>query len=264
MTTSPRRLLSWNILHGGGPSRTPEIGLAVLDSAPDLVVLSEFRAARGSQLRAQLADAGLTHQHAAPAPPARNTILIASRTPIVPGVPGDAPRLPGRLCVVGLPEWGLHLCGVHVPDSTDPTNQAACLQFLLRLARAHLSTPCVIVGDFNLGRWPRDVATPSPCEPLLGAISSLGFFDAWRTLHPDAREVTWEGPWGGPGRLDTAYLSPPMRDALIDARYLHGLREAELSDHSALVVDWKPHDPTPPPGTPSPRRGGLFPPPGNL
>ncbi|MBZ0171544.1 MAG: hypothetical protein K8E66_04120, partial [Phycisphaerales bacterium] len=56
------KLLTWNILHGGGPERLCWIALALLDWAPDVIALTEFRARRGGSLRGVLADHGWPHQ----------------------------------------------------------------------------------------------------------------------------------------------------------------------------------------------------------
>jgi len=36
-------LMAWNILHGGGRRRIPEIVLTLLDGAGDVIVINEYR-----------------------------------------------------------------------------------------------------------------------------------------------------------------------------------------------------------------------------
>jgi hypothetical protein len=72
------RILAWNILHGGSGRRLPEIVLALLGHRPDVVVLSEFRARLGGQIRGILADHGLSHQAATP-PPQTETACSSPR-----------------------------------------------------------------------------------------------------------------------------------------------------------------------------------------
>lgn len=229
------RILTWNILHGGGPTRTPEIGLAILAHRPDVVVLTEFRAARGGQLRGQLADAGLTHQLASKPATGRNGILIAATTP-VHGDDAAADFPMGKWLAGWLPAHGLAVHAVHVPDDTQATAKAAAWQFLLAHARDTRHARSIYIGDFNTARHGQD----SPgrhfaCERLLGAFCSLGFTEAWRRQNPATREDSWVSPLGS-GRLDAAYLSSPLIGSLREARYLHNDREAGLSDHSPLLV----------------------------
>lgn len=231
----PLRLMTWNILHGGGPVRTPEIGLAILAYRPDVVVLTEFRAARGSLLRAQLRDGGFEHQRATPTPTG-NGILIASRLPLAEGDAGGLSA--GRWLSVTIPALGLRVHAVHVPDDWRPRAKAAAWQFLVSHARAGRGERAVYIGDFNTARHGQD----SPgrffgCEQLLGTFCSLGYADAWRHLNPGVREDSWVSPLGR-GRLDAAYVSAGLLAAVQGAAYLHAEREAGLSDHSGLMVEF--------------------------
>jgi len=226
-------IAAWNILHGGGANRTPEIGLALRALAPDLVVLSEFRPGRGGQLRAQLADGGLVHQLASPVDPSRNGVLIASRYELRASderAPGSA----GRWLAADVPRLGMLVCGVHAPDDTTPAAKSAYWRFLVDLARKRRGERVIFVGDVNSGRRGQDGAGFAN-EALLGTILSLGFVDAWRNKHPSSRERSWVSRLGE-GRLDAAYLSAALADALVECRFEHGVREAGLSDHSALTV----------------------------
>ena len=58
-----KRLVSWNICHGGG-KRYPEIIAHLRAWQPDAVGLSEFRGTAPSQsIASALAEMGLAHQH---------------------------------------------------------------------------------------------------------------------------------------------------------------------------------------------------------
>lgn len=250
------RLLSWNILHGGGPERLPEIILSLLSHKPDVIVLTEFRTTRGSQIRAVLADHGLTHQLASHGERDNsNGILLAARHTLEPD-DAPAPRNHrGRWLPARIPALDLHLLAVHVPDDTNMTAKAAHWQAILALARRQLRENALIVGDFNTGRRYQDAPLPRRphesdasrlrpdwasvhgCEALLGSLLSLGFVDAWRCLHREAREYSWVSHDGQPRRIDTAYLSPALAPALQTAAYSHVERRRRLSDHSPLIVD---------------------------
>lgn len=251
------RLLSWNILHGGGSARLPEIILSLLSHEPDLVVLTEFRATRGGQIRAVLADHGLTHQLASHDDRDNsNGILVAARHPLENDHSPAPGSHRGRWLAARIPDLNLHILGVHVPDDTRLTAKAAHWQAILALARQRLHENVLIVGDFNTGRRFQDApharTPPRPsndhhrsggwasvhgCEALLGTLLSLGFVDAWRRLNPQAREYSWVSHDGQPRRIDTAYLSPALALALQTAAYSHVERCRRLSDHAPLVVD---------------------------
>jgi exonuclease III len=238
------RILSWNILHGGGAVRLPEIILSLLRHKPDVVLLTEFRTTRGSQIRAALADHGLPHQltsHPQRADPC-NGMLMASRLPL------EAARAPaefgGRWLEARFSALGLHVLGVHVPDDTRPTDKAAYWQAIVRLGRARLSEHCLILGDFNTGRRHQDGpaagarrASIHGCEALLGTLLSLGYVDGWRHLNAAAREFSWVSAAGDERRIDTAYLSPPLASSLQTAAYSHFERQQSFSDHAPLLLE---------------------------
>ncbi|MBI1190485.1 MAG: hypothetical protein GC200_07395 [Tepidisphaera sp.] len=230
-------LIAWNILHGGGPQRTPWIGLALIDHAPDIVMLCEFRPGRGSQLRAQLADAGLVHQRVSDVEPTRNGILIASRFDLREA--GNDAREAESACAGRLLTAiaaGVLVVGVHVPDDNELGKKAGFFHQLTALARKNRDLPCVILGDFNTQRRGLDAdGRAFRLESKLGVLASLGYADAWRKKHPGEREDSWVSAHAS-GRLDGAYLSAPLAHALIDARYEHAPRGAGLSDHSMLVL----------------------------
>ena len=244
------RILTWNILHGGGPTRLPEIILSLLRHAPDLLVLTEFRVTRGSQIRAVLADHGLVHQLASHprGQTARNGVLVASRDAIESATCSGPRGCEGRWLEVFVPALALHVLGVHVPDDTRLTEKAAYWQAIVAMARRRSGENCLILGDFNTGRTHQDAPPPpsrpgpgwasvTGCEALLGTPVTLGFVDAWRRLNPAAREFSWVSSEGQARRIDTVYLSPPIVPLLQTAVYSHFERTAAYSDHAPLVVD---------------------------
>ncbi|MBS0196114.1 MAG: hypothetical protein JSR77_05095 [Planctomycetes bacterium] len=225
-------VLAWNILHGGGPSRLPEIALSLAEQRPDICVLTEFRAARGGQLRAVLADHGLGHQTATHGPGRLNGVLLASRQPLME-VTMDA----GRWIDAAIPAADLRITAVHVPDDTQPGLKAACWQRLVAFGRERRGSRHIIIGDVNTGRRGQDALSGAfACEAMLGTLMSLGYVDAWRSLHPESRDATWVAPWGEGRRIDAAYISPPLATALREAQHIHDAREQGISDHAAVRV----------------------------
>lgn len=232
------KLLAWNIRHGGG-RRAAEITLALLEHAPDLVVLTEFRSALGGQIRGVLADHGWTFQHCTEPRPRTNGILVASRTPVEPRPDRfDRATADGRWIDVRLPGYGLDLSGVHVPDDSKPAEKAAYWQYLIRLAAERASSQWLVLGDFNSGRHRLDEqGAKFRMTHLLGRFAAAGMRDAWRSLHPAAREYSWFSHRGRGYRIDSAWASVRLLDRVMSAEFSHQEREQGLSDHSALVVE---------------------------
>lgn len=248
------RLLTWNLRHGGGPKkgRLAEIVLSLLAHKPDLVALTEFHSGTGGSIRGLLADAGLVHQSTSATAPDKNSMLVASRHPLMPTRVGERfPAGPDRMLDVLLPTIGAHgllVSGVHVPDDSRPKDKAACWQFLIALARerARGSTPdsretpaaasdpapeptenrtisttsgWAILGDFNSGRHYLDEdGKRFGNTRLLGTFSSLGMLDAWRHLHPLSAERSWSQPVA-PGKK--ALFAASRIDACYLSPHLH-------------------------------------------
>ncbi len=229
----------------------PEIALALLEEAADVIVISEYRTTMGGQLRALLAEHGWEHQLCTEPARGKNGMLLASRFPLTPGASPTDPPVDGRwLHAVVSPTseaWGapngacstpLHVIGIHAPDGHgDRTLQTAYWRFLLDTTGALRDEHCVVIGDLNTGRHKADETGKTfRCTSLLGQFCTQGYTDAWRELHPQAREYTWFSHKGGGFRIDAAYLSRPLREKLQSARHAHQLRSAGTSDHAPIVV----------------------------
>lgn len=254
--------MAWNILHGGGPRRVPEIALAIVEQQPDIVLLSEFRAGRGGALRAVLADHGLTQQlttadvaGSSVARPAsvrgaggeavaserssvpRNGLLLASRWPLAPMHEPVPPRaLASRWVVARCAAAGLVIAGVHVPDA-EGTARNEALAFVAGAARLLREESVVLAGDFNAGRAGIDGPEGwSQASPWIGAIAAAGFEDAWRLANPGGREGTWRSRTGTALRLDHAYVSASARGRVRSARHAQELLRPGISDHAAVLV----------------------------
>jgi exonuclease III len=253
--------MTWNILHGGGARRLPEIILSLVAHRPDVVLLTEFRVTRGSQIRAALADHGLEHQIAARGASRVNGLLLASRTPVRPAVVEDSPGQ-GRWLGAELTEQSILVGGVHVPDDTCGPEKTAYWQFLLRAGRLWREKSAIFLGDFNTGRRRLDGGPKGQrCEKLLGSFVSLGYTDAWRTQHPEKTEFSWFSHEGQGWRIDTAYLSPPLRSTLQTAWYSQVEREAGFSDHAPLLLELalaQQHQAGSAAGAPRRHKAGLF------
>ncbi len=223
----------WNILHGGGPARLPEIALFLAGLAPDLVILCEFRAVRGGQLRAVLADQGLVHQAAQHAPGRANGLLVASRGEIETAAPTEHA---GRL--IDVRTAGLWVTGVHLADDGHRTAKAAQWLALIELARLRRAQPHLITGDFNTARPGADSGGARfACAQRLGVLASLGYTDAWRHTRGQTQvEATWYGPRGEGARIDAAHASAALLPAVKEVWHERAGAEERLSDHSPVAL----------------------------
>lgn len=231
------RLISWNIRHGGG-ARTEAIAEAIADHRPDVAVLAEFRHNRfGARLHERLADMGLVHRRSGWAPAPTNTVSVASRYPLTPlprtGCPGDwSHRVVAARC------GDFRLVGLYLPNLKA---KLPLLEYLIALPRAWRREPSLLVGDLNAGK--QGIDGPDTFVFFEGAylekLESQGWTDGFRHFHGLERDFTWYSHRRNGYRLDYAMSSPPMTGLLRGVRHSHREREAGLSDHSILIVDFR-------------------------
>lgn len=244
------RVCAWNILHGGGTRRTPEVALALLAIDADVFVVCEYRRRMGGQLRGVLADHGWRHQVCTEPPEGVNGILLAGRVALEPV--GADPPSPQRFLAAYAPDAGVHIAGVHIPDDSRPTARRAAWRHLVEHAREGRDRACLLIGDLNTGRDGDGPAGAFSCAEYLGLLWTFGYRDAFRECHKEKEEFTWvDRARAGRGeagalarkrlgnkgfRIDAAHVSGPLLPRLEQAEHVHGLRERGVSDHSALVV----------------------------
>jgi exodeoxyribonuclease-3 len=239
------RVLTWNIMHGGGADRLPRIGLALLGWSADVIAITEFRVARGGSLRGVLADHGWAHQTVSEGGRDENRVFVASRTPIV-GVDrheGLRAGLRRRLVSVAL-AGGTRVTAAHVPDAQRSDRDAmgartAVWGEIVAGARRWRVGGHIVLGDLNTGRHRLDEAGASfSCTAMLGRLASLGYVDAWRSVHGvGARQASWRSHAGAGFRLDHALVSAPLAGAIRGAEYGQIALKNRLSDHAPLVVE---------------------------
>jgi exonuclease III len=230
------RIIAWNIRSGGG-KRVGAIAEVLRRQAPDLAVLTEYRNGQsGTELRERLADLGLVHQIATACLPRVNGILVAGRTPLYgsAGTPSDLGAA-GRL----LP---FRVAGLSIMACYFPQRRAKIEVFdaLAGISPRYLGEKSLLLGDFNTGRHHVDeegatFVAADRFEQLLG----LGWVDAWRRAHPEAREYSWFSHAGRGFRIDHVLASPPAASRVTRVEYSHHEREQKLSDHSPLVAEYK-------------------------
>lgn len=237
--TTTLTLMTWNLLHGGGPKRIPEITLTLLDLAADIILLTEFRPARGGQLAGVLADHGWTHQHIATTSPTTNSLLLASRFPIdqSSSPPPPPTGLESRWIECSVPTLNLTLGGLHIPHKGSGTRRTALWKHVIERARAHRNTDFMLIGDFNTGRNHLDgPAHAFDCTQRLGELAALRYTDAWRATHLESTEGTWSSPDHQAHRIDHAHVSESLHARVKDVWHDHTVTSRKLSDHAALLV----------------------------
>jgi exonuclease III len=237
--------LTWNLRHGGGARAMPRIVLTLLEHAPDVMVLTEFRVHTGGQIAGVLADHGWRHQATTSPPQGVNGLLVASRTPLRVVSPPTVAALPDhglirsrRAIEVEFPDIGLALAGVHITCDGKGLGREAVFQHVVAAARRRRGEPFVLLGDFNAGRHGADEAGATfSCTRCLGELAAMGYADAWRMVCGGRREYSWYGHDGAGFRIDHAFVSGPLRGAVRRCEYSHRERSSGLSDHSAMLLE---------------------------
>lgn len=235
------KILAWNIRHGGG-SRVAAIASAIAAHAPDVAVLTEFRAAAGVELQRLLAARGYRHLLVPPLAPRQNGVAIASRWRLVASLRATPAAVPAhRWLEADIPRLGLSVGAFYGPLEDVP--YADWWTSVRQVMAERVHTPFVLAGDFNTGMSvvdaPRD---PFYCAEHFEALQTLGMTDVWRRHNPDMREYSWFSRRGGRDlngfRLDHILASPPLAARLRSSHYSHGEREASTSDHSILLAEF--------------------------
>jgi exodeoxyribonuclease-3 len=230
------QIVTWNIRHGGpAGDKLRHVIETLLGFDADLLVVTEYRShARGAIIEAALRAAGYHTSHPG-APPAENSVLLASRAPIA-----RAGHLAPDLCWPWL-LWSLELplglvTGVYMPGMK---RKLPYWEAILR-AVSGPEAPCLMLGDFNTGR--NDLDKADEATPFVGAaymtrLEAAGYLDLWRSRHADRREYSYYSkPWNNGFRLDHAFATARIAGLVTDCHYDHAPRERGLSDHSALRI----------------------------
>jgi exodeoxyribonuclease III len=236
------KVLAWNIQHGGG-KRVPRIAAAIAAHAPDIIVLCEFRAAPGVELRGLLRDAGYPYVIAPELAARQNGVAIASRWTVTQPAAAPPAAVPANRWVeADIPEADVTVAAFYGPlenDAYDEWWHSVRAAVALRVDR-----PFLLAGDFNTGMSVVDARRdPFYCSEHFLALQQLGMTDTWRATNVEAREYSWYSRRAGKDlngfRLDHALASPALSCRLANARYSHAERVPGVSDHSPLLVEFE-------------------------
>lgn len=148
--------------------------------------------------------------------------------------------------------------GGDVPDAKTNDKFAHKLKFLDEMtqwAKEQVASASILAGDLNIAPRDDDVwshqqllrvvsHTPIEVKTLNGVMIAGGFTDAVRKMTPDGRLYSWWSyrarDWEAADkgrRLDHIWVSPPLKDKVMGATILRGVRGWEKpSDHAPVVV----------------------------
>lgn len=226
------KLLSWNILQGGG-RRTDGVLETLTAHAPDVVCLQEYR--RGNRkITDHLKTTGLRYIYEGEGGPSDNTLLIAAKAPVEAG-----PFLEGSTHILEAETSGHTILPLHFPQKAE---QVPLFKALLEDSPSLLPLSALMVGDLNCGIPFVDSSEKTFVNTAyFQALLDAGWVDLYRRHNgPDARDFTWFSPRTGRGfRYDHALASPTFADHVTACTYDHTPREAGFSDHSALILTLK-------------------------
>lgn len=272
------RLISWNI--AGRVKKLPEQINALATRKPDVVALQEVTKSNGPLLRGMLNEIGLTHIADTVAEAIKHkrryAVLIAGRWPFrpLPAADFNIPW-PERLLsvVINSPWQEIELHTTYVPTGATKAGSGIKLETLegifARLAcRARF--PRILCGDFNIpqaetptgqlitfGQTIKEtgqVTTKRTLHQISGQrwdraerliLTDLAHFDladTYRALNGyQAQASSWYAKNRGRHfgfRLDHVFAGQALNP--IRCVYLHTFRQAGLSDHAPIEVDFAP------------------------
>ena len=235
--------------------RQPEQAAAVAALSPDVVALQEVTRRTLPLWRTALEDAGLPHttsplDHFVPPKPRRLGVLIAARERLEELPPPPDLPWPERVVVARI--GGIEVIDVHSPISPSPALAKVLTHEAVHAYARARDGPIILAGDLNTPRRDLDDGTVltfahesngtireergerwAAAERAL--VETLRREDGWSDPFLErGPERTWRWPNGGGWRLDHVLVKGI---AVMACLYVHEVREAGLSDHSALVAD---------------------------
>jgi exonuclease III len=173
--------------------------------------VSEFRANRfGDLLTGRLQGEGYATSHPG-AGPTRNSVLIASRTPIDRSWAISDELDASRLWCADI--GGTVVCGVCMPQKSA---KWPYWESLIDYGRA--SGVDLMIGDFNTGNNDLNEVPEGArfhCAQMPGRLIESGYVDVWRSTHPNDREYSCLAPGSTTGSESTTpMLLPNWRSGL--------------------------------------------------
>jgi exonuclease III len=113
------------------------------------------------------------------------------------------------------------------------------LSALVQVGSSRTGDQFLFVGDFNTGIGPADgpLKNFGDVDRFI-ALQATGFTDAWRHIHGDMNDYTYQWPRSGESyRIDHALASSRLLPRIRDCRYSHAERISGVSDHSVVLME---------------------------
>lgn len=234
------RIVSLNIQHGGG-TRIERLTNRLLRYGAEVLVITEFRLGKAATLLQDLGTAGYAVTYPVGVDPKQNTVLIASRQPILRDWAFDKALDARHLwCAEAA---GIRLCAAYLPVPTEL--RVPHLEALIANARS--SGIELIIGDFNTGRNDLDSSSARsrfPRSDLVDGLIGAGYTDLWRHTHPGQRDYSYfsrksGNPYNG-FRIDHAFAAAKLTQRVLACEFDHDPRREQETDHAALSL-WISH-----------------------
>lgn len=225
------RILSWNILQGGG-SRTKQIIKFIESSNAQIIVLSEFRNNKnGIILRSKLMELNYHFQATTLNQSHDNSVLIASKLPCDTRLFTNT-KLDFSHGIVAADFEAFSVIGVYLPHKKkhklfDILNQ-----------EAKKEKPAIICGDFNTGKNFIDQKGDSFWYTAeLKSLERQLMVDAFRHVQGSVEAFSWYSHQGNGYRYDHTYVNERLLPIVKDCDYIQKAREDKLSDHAPMYLD---------------------------
>ena len=242
-------------LNISGPSieRAERLTGYLLGLDADVLVLTEARSNEGTELLiANLVDAGYGYEACWPRPSSRERgVAVLSRASSLSGFePVESVDLSHRLIVgdIGIFEPA-QLVAAYVPsrDASKPKierKRRFLDQMVKEVEQAARPGPVILVGDLNIvsrTHQPRYAAFRAWEYEVFDRLTEIGLVDVFAELHPGVQAHSWIGRTGNGYRYDYVFVSKDLVGAVHECTYMQTPRENGLSDHAAVMLEFREH-----------------------
>lgn len=231
-------------------------------TAPDVILLQELKTENDSFPAMEIEERG--YNIAIHGQKSYNGVGILSKYPledVVRSISGNESDEQARYIEALVSAHGqvVRVASVYVPNGNEVGSEkfAYKLRFL-NLLHQHMAMLLkqdelvVIGGDYNVAPFPLDVFDPKSLDgtvcyhpqerALLRRLMHLGYYDAWRALHPETQAFSWwdyrSSGWkmNKGMRIDHLLMSPRAMDQTQSCVIESQMRDAErASDHAPVV-----------------------------
>lgn len=256
------KIATWNV--NSVKSRLEHLLGWLKEDAPDIVLLQELKCVEEAFPAMEIGDLG--YNLAIHGQKTYNGVAILSKFPlddVRKGLPGDDSDEQARYieAVASFKGGAVRVASVYVPNGQEVGSDkfAYKMKFYDRM-RAHLASLMqlneitIVGGDYNVApeaidvhnpkAWERSILFTAEERAKLHALFHLGFYDAFRTLHPEKKQYSWWDYRAGAYekndglRIDHLLASPQAMDRLESCEVVEKLRTLEKpSDHAPVMCE---------------------------